>query len=69
MAICLTIIWPLAVGYAFNKAADLIIGKLSARSKDQEDGHRVRIVKIYGPTGEILRQVRIHGDRSEPEDD
>ncbi len=65
----LTVIWPLAVGYAFNKAVDLIIEKLSARSKDQEDGHRVRVVKIYGPTGEILKRVQIPGDGSETEDD
>lgn len=65
----LTVIWPLAVGYAFNKAADLIIGKLRAGSKDQEDEPQVRIVKIYGPTGEILRRVRIPIDGSEPEDD
>jgi hypothetical protein len=65
----LTVIWPLAVGYAFNKGADLIIEKLRAGSKTQEDGAQVRIVKIYGPTGEILRRVRIPGDGSEPEDD
>lgn len=64
----LTVIWPLAVGYAFSKTADLIIGKLRAGSKAREDGAQVRIVKIYGPTGEILRRVRIPGDGSEPED-
>jgi len=26
-------------------------------------------VKIYGPTGEILKRVRIPADGSEPEDD
>jgi hypothetical protein len=65
----LTVIWPLAVGYAFNKAADLIIGILRAGSKAQEDEPQVRLVKIYGPTGEILRQVQIPGDESETEDD
>jgi hypothetical protein len=65
----LTVIWPLAVGYAFNKAADLIIGKLRAGSKAQKDEPQVRLVKIYCPTGEILRQVRIPGDESETEDD
>lgn len=65
----LTVIWPLAVGYAFNKAADLIIGRLRAGLKDLEEEPQVRIVKIYGPTGEILRRVRIPGEGSEPEDD
>jgi hypothetical protein len=65
----LTVIWPLAVGYAFDKAADLIIAKLRRDPTDTEDEHQVRIVKIYGPTGEILRRVRIPADGSEPEDD
>lgn len=65
----LTVIWPLAVGYAFDKAADLIVGRLRAGLKDQEDEPQVRIVKIYGPTGNILRRVRIPGDGSETEDD
>jgi hypothetical protein len=64
----LTVIWPLAAGYAFNKAADLIFGKLRAGSKVDEDEVPVRIVKIYGPTGEILKRVRIPGDGSELED-
>lgn len=65
----LTVIWPLAVGYAFDKAADAIVGALRRGSKDQEDELQVRIVKIYGPTGEIRRRVRIPADGAEPEDE
>jgi hypothetical protein len=65
----LTVIFPYAAGYAFNQAADLIIGKLRAGSKADDGESPVGIVKIYGPTGEILKRVQIPADGSEPEDD
>lgn len=65
----LTAIFPFAAGYAFNRAADLIIGTLRTGSKGEKDESRVRIVKIYGPAGEILRLVRIPVDEPEAEDD
>jgi hypothetical protein len=65
----LTAIFPFAAGYAFNRAADLIIGKLRTGSKGDDVESPVRIVKFYGPTGEILKRVRIPTDGSEAEED
>jgi hypothetical protein len=62
----LTIILPFAGGYAFNKAADAIVGRLRAiverprgTHADDEDEAPMRLVELYGPSGEILRRIQV----------
>lgn len=55
----LTVILPFAGGYAFNKVADIIIGRLRSALRRNDDPQPRRVVEIYGPSGEILRRVEI----------
>jgi hypothetical protein len=55
----LSVLPPFAAGYAFDTAADIIIGRLrSARATDEHEPP-AREVEIYGPSGEVLKRVRI----------
>jgi hypothetical protein len=65
----LSVIFPYAAGYSFDKAADLITGRLRATLKKDGDESPVRIVKIYGPGGEILKRIKISAEDSETEAD
>lgn len=65
----LTVILPFAGGYAFDAAADLIVGKLRSAMGAGEEKMTERMVEIYGPSGEILKRVRLpdEGYRSTPD--
>jgi hypothetical protein len=54
-----------AGGYAFGKVADAIIAKARASWKARHlPNHwpRTHIVKIVGPNGEVLREVKVSND-------
>lgn len=55
----LTVILPFAGGYAFEKVADIIIGRLRSGSRRAGHAQPKRVVEIYGPSGEVLRRVEI----------
>jgi hypothetical protein len=58
----LTVILPFAGEYLASKAIDIILGKLrEARQKRQKAASSPRIVRIYGPNGEVLKTVEIDG--------
>jgi hypothetical protein len=60
----LSVILPFAGGYAFDAAADLIVGRLREALRDRDDDPESggRVVEIYGPSGEILKRIRIPDD-------
>jgi hypothetical protein len=55
----LSVILPFAGGYAFNKAADAIVGRLRSAHSEYEDDSPVRVVEFYGPSGEVLKRIQI----------
>lgn len=61
----LTVIFPFAAGYSFNKAVDLLTDRLRAALKKDGDEGTVRIVEIFGPGGEILKRIEISPEDSE----
>jgi hypothetical protein len=64
----LTVIFPYAAGYSFDKAADLITAKLRGAFKNEADETPTRIVRIYGPDGKLLKRVEIADQDLETED-
>jgi hypothetical protein len=65
----LTVILPFAGGYAFDAAADLIVGRLRSAMSADEKKMPERVVELYGPSGEVLKRVRLpdEGYRSTPD--
>jgi hypothetical protein len=65
----LEVVAPVVSGYAFGKAADAIIAKARQSWKTRhEPNHwpRTHIVRILGPSGEILREVKVSDDPPPP---
>jgi hypothetical protein len=58
----LSVILPLAGSYAFDTVADIIVGRLRSTRAHDEEAPAAREVEIYGPSGEILKRVRIPSD-------
>jgi hypothetical protein len=56
----------MAGGYAFGKVADAIIAKARESWKARHKPNhwpRIHIVRIIGPKGQVLREVRVSDDR------
>lgn len=65
----LEVVAPVVGGYAFGKVADAIIAKARETWKARhEPNHwpRTHIVRILGPSGEVLREVKISDDPPSP---
>ena len=61
----LEVVLPAAGGYAFSKIADAVIAKARSTWKARHEPNtwpRTHIVKILGPDGEILREVKVSDD-------
>jgi hypothetical protein len=64
----LEVVAPMAGGYAFNKVAEAIIAKARASWKARHQPNRwprTHIVKILGPDGAVLREVKVSDDPPE----
>lgn len=58
----LSVILPFAGGYVFDMVADLIVERLRSAVSDDEQEVPERVVEFYGPSGEILKRIRIPDD-------
>jgi len=61
----LEVVVPIAGGYAFNKVADAVIARARAAWKARHQPNvwpRTHIVRILGPDGEVLREVKVSDD-------